>query len=206
MLYIPGFDNHFGQLTDLYLDDHPRKLTKTKLVVFTREIMINTSHSSSEILVNLCIVRTLMLVVIPSMSHMTEVPPTCTPSGTPRSLSQSRAAHPCHQPSRGLPPCQPVTSPSLTSYLVVLSANQLICGEAIKSGTYQTSAAGWVSGLSVTQAQDTALTWAQESNSAVCSTVLAEGLSYVESNDLSGEYTTTATPVVSLQIAKQGYR
>ncbi|KAB5554924.1 S1/P1 nuclease [Coniochaeta sp. 2T2.1] len=77
---------------------------------------------------------------------------------------------------------------------------------AIKSGTYKSAAAGWVSRLSITSAQSSALAWASESNAAVCSTVLAKGLSWVEKNDLSGAYTTTAQPVVSLQIAKQGYR
>lgn len=51
-----------------------------------------------------------------------------------------------------------------------------------------------------------ATTWASESNAEVCSTVLARGVAFVESNDLSGAYTTTASPVVRLQIAKQGYR
>jgi hypothetical protein len=77
---------------------------------------------------------------------------------------------------------------------------------AIKTGTYKSAAAGWVSGLSVKSAQSSALAWATESNAQVCSTVLAKGLSYVENNDLSGSYTTTAKPVVNLQIAKQGYR
>lgn len=77
---------------------------------------------------------------------------------------------------------------------------------AIQTGTYKSSAAGWVSGLSVKDAVTTSLKWATESNAAVCSTVLAKGISYVESNDLSGTYTTTASPVVKLQIAKQGYR
>lgn len=77
---------------------------------------------------------------------------------------------------------------------------------AIRSGTYKSSAAGWARGLSVADAQNVTLGWAQESNAAVCSTVLAKGLSFVESNDLSGAYTKTATPVVNLQIAKQGYR
>ena len=77
---------------------------------------------------------------------------------------------------------------------------------AINSGTYKSSAAGWVSGLSITDAQSSALKWAQEANAYVCSTVLAKGLTYIESTDLSGSYYTTATPVVSLQIAKQGYR
>lgn len=76
----------------------------------------------------------------------------------------------------------------------------------IQTGTYKSSAAGWVSGLNIKDAVTTSLKWATESNAAVCSTVLAKGISYVESNDLSGAYTTTASPVVKLQIAKQGYR
>ncbi|KKY30129.1 putative nuclease s1 [Diaporthe ampelina] len=77
---------------------------------------------------------------------------------------------------------------------------------AIQTGTYKSSAAGWVSGLNIRDAVTSSLKWATESNAAVCSTVLAKGISYVESNDLSGAYTTTASPVVKLQIAKQGYR
>lgn len=77
---------------------------------------------------------------------------------------------------------------------------------AIQSGTYKSSAASWVSGLNINDAVTSSLKWATESNAAVCSTVLAKGISYVESNDLSGSYTTTASPVVKLQIAKQGYR
>lgn len=63
-----------------------------------------------------------------------------------------------------------------------------------------------MSGLNIKDAVTSSLKWATESNAAVCSTVLAKGISYVESNDLSGTYTTTASPVVKLQIAKQGYR
>lgn len=77
---------------------------------------------------------------------------------------------------------------------------------AIQTGTYKSSAASWVSGLNIKDAVGSSLKWATESNAAVCSTVLAKGISYVESNDLSGAYTTTASPVVKLQIAKQGYR
>ncbi|KAI1174646.1 nuclease S1 precursor [Nemania sp. FL0916] len=80
---------------------------------------------------------------------------------------------------------------------------------AINSGDYKSQAAGWVSGLSVATAakqQATALQWATEANAYVCSTVLKGGVSAVESGDLSGAYTTTADPVVKLQIAKQGYR
>ncbi|KAI0132663.1 S1/P1 nuclease [Xylariales sp. AK1849] len=77
---------------------------------------------------------------------------------------------------------------------------------AIKSGTYKSEAAGWVSDLDITKAEATALGWAKESNAYVCSVVLKGGISAVENKDLSGSYTTTAQPVVKLQIAKQGYR
>ncbi|KAI0171835.1 nuclease S1 precursor [Hypoxylon sp. FL1284] len=79
----------------------------------------------------------------------------------------------------------------------------------ITSGSYKSQAEDWVSGLSVASASEqtsTALTWAEESNAHVCSTVLVDGVSAVEDHDLSGAYTTTAQPVVDLQIAKQGYR
>lgn len=78
--------------------------------------------------------------------------------------------------------------------------------KAIKTGEYSSLAAGWVSGLSVANAQTTATKWASESNAAVCSTVLRQGVAFVEDNDLGGSYTTSASPVVKLQIAKQGYR
>ncbi|OTA96124.1 hypothetical protein M434DRAFT_152376 [Hypoxylon sp. CO27-5] len=79
----------------------------------------------------------------------------------------------------------------------------------IDSGDYNSQAAGWVSGLSVGSSDSqisTALKWATESNAYVCTTVLKGGISAVENKDISGSYTTTAQPVVDLQIAKQGYR
>ncbi|KAF2968400.1 hypothetical protein GQX73_g5131 [Xylaria multiplex] len=80
---------------------------------------------------------------------------------------------------------------------------------AINSGEYKSQAASWLTGLSVATAaiqQATALKWAAEANAYVCSTVLQGGVAAVENKELSGAYTTTADPVVKLQIAKQGYR
>ncbi|TGJ83764.1 hypothetical protein E0Z10_g5000 [Xylaria hypoxylon] len=80
---------------------------------------------------------------------------------------------------------------------------------AINTGEYKSLAAGWLTGLSVATAatrQATALKWATEANAYVCSTVLKGGLTTVQNKELSGAYTTTADPVVKLQIAKQGYR
>ncbi|KAI1435003.1 nuclease S1 precursor [Xylaria sp. CBS 124048] len=79
----------------------------------------------------------------------------------------------------------------------------------IKSGDFKSLAADWVSGLSVATADDrktTALEWATEANADVCTTVLVGGISSVKGQELSGDYTTSATPIVELQIAKQGYR
>ncbi|KAI1327498.1 nuclease S1 precursor [Xylariaceae sp. FL0255] len=80
---------------------------------------------------------------------------------------------------------------------------------AIKSGTYESEAAGWVSGITVASTdaiQSEAITWASEANAYVCSTVLVGGVSAVQNKELDGSYTTAADPVVKLQIAKQGYR
>ncbi|KAI1806191.1 nuclease S1 precursor [Daldinia bambusicola] len=79
----------------------------------------------------------------------------------------------------------------------------------IDSGAYKSQAPKWTCGLSVASKAKqtaTALSWATDSNAYVCSTVLPGGISSVENQDLSGKYTTTAQPVVDLQIAKQGYR
>ncbi|KAK9771236.1 putative Nuclease S1 [Seiridium cardinale] len=77
---------------------------------------------------------------------------------------------------------------------------------AIKTGTYKSQAAGWVSDLDINDAETTATGWATESNAYVCTTVLKGGISAVENKELDGSYTTTAQPVVKEQIAKQGYR
>lgn len=79
---------------------------------------------------------------------------------------------------------------------------------AIKTGEYSALASGWASqaSINVNNAEESATSWATESNAAVCTTVLARGISYVGNNDLSGSYTDTASPTVRLQIAKQGYR
>lgn len=50
------------------------------------------------------------------------------------------------------------------------------------------------------------MTWVQEANSFVCSTVLKDGVSYLEGTDLSGAYYDAALPVFEEQIARAGYR
>lgn len=83
-------------------------------------------------------------------------------------------------------------------------ANTLIT--ALNSGAYASQKAGWISGMDITDPQTTAMTWASDANTYVCSTVLKDGISYVEKNDLSGAYYTAAKPVFEELIARAGYR
>lgn len=77
---------------------------------------------------------------------------------------------------------------------------------AIKTGNYASASSGWLTGIDINDPITTTMTWVQEANSYVCSTVLAKGLNYVEDTDLSGAYYTTALPVFDEQIARAGYR
>lgn len=77
---------------------------------------------------------------------------------------------------------------------------------AIKTGTYKSQAAGWLTGMKITDAQASSLLWAQDTNAFVCSTVMPKGEAAVENVDLGGAYYTAAVPIVQLQIAKAGYR
>jgi hypothetical protein len=77
---------------------------------------------------------------------------------------------------------------------------------AIKSGTYESEAAGWLTGIDLTDAQTTAMTWATDSNSYVCTVVMPNGISPLENTDLSTDYYTSSLPIIELQFAKAGYR
>ncbi|GME27571.1 Nuclease s1 [Neofusicoccum parvum] len=77
---------------------------------------------------------------------------------------------------------------------------------AIKSGTYKSAAAGWLKNMDVDDAEASALVWAKDTNAYVCSTVLPDGVSAVETGDLSGTYYDNSIDVIKEQIAKAGYR
>jgi S1/P1 Nuclease len=77
---------------------------------------------------------------------------------------------------------------------------------AIKTGKYESDKAGWLTGIDITDPVATAMVWASDANSFVCSTVMPNGVSAVESVDLGGAYYTAAIPIVEEQIAKAGYR
>lgn len=76
----------------------------------------------------------------------------------------------------------------------------------IKSGEYASNATAWLDGLDVTDPITSAMTWASDANSYVCSTVLAPGLTYLKDTDLSGDYYDTCKPVFEELIARAGYR
>jgi hypothetical protein len=78
--------------------------------------------------------------------------------------------------------------------------------KAIKTGTYSSSASGWLDGIDISDPVTTSMGWAQDSNAFVCTTVIPNGPSAVENVDLAGAYYTSAMPVIEEQIAKAGYR
>ena len=76
----------------------------------------------------------------------------------------------------------------------------------IKSGAYESMAAGWLDGIDVTDPVTTATGWATDANAHVCTTVMPNGISAVEDTDLSGAYYTGALPVAEQMLAMAGYR
>jgi hypothetical protein len=73
---------------------------------------------------------------------------------------------------------------------------------AIKTGTYKADAASWLSGTTLANATSTSMIWARDANAYVCSTVMPNGVTVLESGDLSGAYYASVVDVVELQIAK----
>lgn len=78
--------------------------------------------------------------------------------------------------------------------------------EAINAGDYGWDASTWLNGESLNDTEASAMTWASEANSYVCSDVLAAGVDAVEQGDLSGSYYTAHYDVARIQIARAGYR
>jgi len=77
---------------------------------------------------------------------------------------------------------------------------------AIKTGTYSSMKAGWISGMSLSSPTTTATGWASAANAFVCTNVMPNGASGVQNQDLGGTYYTNNLPVVKQQIATAGYR
>ena len=91
------------------------------------------------------------------------------------------------------------TLPHALSYATTLTNN-------IKSGNYTSLAKTWTQGMDVTDAQSSAMVWASDANSYVCSTVMPGGVSSVENKDLGTTYYKDVFPTVDVLVARAGYR
>jgi len=76
----------------------------------------------------------------------------------------------------------------------------------IKTGSYSSLSEAWLDGIDLSDPVTTALAWAIESNAFVCTTVMPEGVTGVENQELGGAYYEAAVPVFQLQVARAGYR
>ncbi|KAI9788252.1 MAG: hypothetical protein M1816_007018 [Peltula sp. TS41687] len=78
--------------------------------------------------------------------------------------------------------------------------------KAIKTGVYKSRAKSWLKNLDISAPSKTAMFWAKDANSLVCTTVLKDGVEAALDEDLGGAYFETASPIVQQQLAKAGYR
>ena len=76
----------------------------------------------------------------------------------------------------------------------------------IKSGIYKSQAKSWIADSDIGDAKGSALAWATDANKYVCSVVLPNGATPLETGDLDGAYYESAVGTIELQIAKGGYR
>lgn len=76
----------------------------------------------------------------------------------------------------------------------------------IDSGDYKSQAASWIAGDSVSDVVGTATRWASDANAFVCSVVMPNGASALQTGDLYPAYYESVIPTVEMQIAKGGYR
>lgn len=80
-----------------------------------------------------------------------------------------------------------------------------LVGEIV-SGKYANVSKGWLEDMDVEKPVDSAMVWARDANSFVCSAVVPQGQEAVEGKELDGAYYDAAIPVIQMQIAKAGYR
>lgn len=77
---------------------------------------------------------------------------------------------------------------------------------AMPTGKYANASASWLQGMDIANPVASAMVWAQDANSYVCSAVVPEGQDAVEGKELQGEYYDEAVVVIQQQIAKAGVR
>lgn len=77
---------------------------------------------------------------------------------------------------------------------------------AIRENEYKSLAPSWLEGILLSDPISTSLSWAEETNKFVCTTVLPAGREGVEGQELNGTYYEHAVPVIQRQVAQAGYR
>jgi hypothetical protein len=76
----------------------------------------------------------------------------------------------------------------------------------INNGTFAADKKTWLQGLDIDDAKASAMIWARDANKYVCSVVMPNNITVLESGDLFPKYYDSAIDTVELQIAKAGYR
>jgi len=78
----------------------------------------------------------------------------------------------------------------------------------IKNGKFEREALSWADGIDLNDPTATALSWATQGNSYVCTTVLPQGPDAIKDQEVGEgtDYYLAATEVVEIQIARAGYR
>lgn len=77
---------------------------------------------------------------------------------------------------------------------------------AVQTGKYANESSTWLKGIDVTDPIASAMIWARDANSYVCTAVVPQGQDAVEGKELEGAYYDAAIPVIQQQIAKAGMR
>ncbi|KAK7420687.1 hypothetical protein QQX98_002682 [Neonectria punicea] len=77
---------------------------------------------------------------------------------------------------------------------------------AITDGKFADEKESWLKDLDLDDPINSALSWSRETNSLVCSHVFPEGPAAIVGQELGGEYTEKAGPVIEKQVARAGYR
>ena len=83
-------------------------------------------------------------------------------------------------------------------------ANTLL--QEIQSGSYSSEASSWSQGMDISDPQSSAMVWASDANSYVCSVVMPNGPDVFSDGDLYPDYYNSAIPTVELLLARGGYR
>ncbi|KAL2180971.1 phospholipase C/P1 nuclease domain-containing protein [Thermothelomyces heterothallicus CBS 202.75] len=76
----------------------------------------------------------------------------------------------------------------------------------INEGKYASERISWLRSANLSDPVATALAWATEANSYVCTTVLPDGPDAIRDQELGSDYYQAAAPVIEVQVARAGYR